>query len=165
MTKVQHCLSRSLLLANPRSDPTATHLISCGENVGLYPGLKYPSHGVKTKRVGFPLRSITLSLSLSLPLMAPGGKRETDVGLPKVVMLMKVVLCLLRTVKSRKRGQRCLMMMFITIFAGDCSSKGRRRIWAFVRRLCWKFAAVSWSGAGGRRFDVGPERRSPVSRR
>ena len=23
--------------------------------------------------------------------MAPGGKRETDVGLPKVVMLMKVV--------------------------------------------------------------------------
>ena len=27
-----------------------------------------------------------------------------------------------------------LMMMFITIFAGDLSSKGRQRIWAFVRR-------------------------------
>ena len=31
-----------------------------------------------------------------------------------------------------------MMMMFITIFAGDQSSKGSRRIWG--RSACWKFA-------------------------
>ena len=40
----------------------------------------------------------------------------------------------LLTVVSSWNNLMMMMMMFITIFAGDYSSKGRRRICAFVRR-------------------------------
>ena len=63
-----------------------------------------------------------LSLCLSLPLMARGGKRETDVGLPKVVMLMKVVLCYYDLKKQKARPKVFDdddVCYSCTIFAGD----------------------------------------------
>ena len=43
-------------------------------------------------------------------------------------------------------------------------SEGHKHEGCGGRRLCWNFAAVAWSGAGGRSavdVEVGPERRSP----